>query len=594
MLLLSFGHYPHDARAQAIQLQADGQALAVALDQFRLQTGLDLVFSQNLVRGKSVRCQYVGDDAAEALRCLLGDTGLVAQRVAPRRYIISAKEVLPPPVRRSVLAGFVVDEETNELLPGAHVYLPARRTGTTTNDGGYFALPEIPHQQHRVRISYLGYTTLDTLLTVPTGRVTLRMEPVALRTGTVVVEATATSRADLTRLPGASHLPVQKMAQLPTSLGGHDVLEALQWLPGVQRAGEVTGGLVVRGTGPDQNLYLIDGAPVYHPWHAFSFISTFQTETFKNVRLYRGAFPAEHGGRLSAVVDAELRDGSNTQPRAVLGLNTLNARMLIESPITSNSSFMLSWRRSFIDQLVGRQHPVEDDSGRRDTLRTGYYFYDWSAKVTFRPTPRSRLSASLYNGRDDLDLRLPFDLSLDFSSWLRPADLFFEVGQNWGNRLVSVRYQYLFARRFFVTITGYNSRYEAREGTFIQPTTRSSVASAYRVRVRDLGLRADAEFYGSLAHNVRVGMQVVGRDFLSDLDATIQHAPGIADVQQDRSREDGLEVVGYLEDTWKPRPAWEITPGVRLSYFQNGNYVRLMPRLSVQYAIDPMWLVVRG
>ena len=121
-------------------------------------------------------------------------------------------------------------------------------------------------------------------------------------------------------------------------------------------------------------MYLIDGAPVYHPWHAFSLISTFQTDTFKDIALYRGAFPAEFGGRLSAVLDAELRDGSLSQPSATVGISGLNVSFIMESPISNKSSFMLSGRRSYIDRIIGRKHAVEDDFGRQDTLRTGYYF----------------------------------------------------------------------------------------------------------------------------------------------------------------------------------------------------------------------------
>jgi hypothetical protein len=294
------------------------------------------------------------------------------------------------------------------------------------------------------------------------------------------------------------------------------------------------------------------------------------------------------------VLDAELRDGSLTEPRAVAAINMLNARLLIESPISGNSSFMVSWRRSFIDRIIGELHPVEDERGRRDTLRTGYYFYDWSAKLSFRPTQRSHLSFSYYKGRDVLDLRLPFDLSRDFSSWLRPADLFFEVGQNWSNRLYNVRYQYLYSSRFFLTMTAYDSSYEAAEGTLVQPTTTASVMSSYDIQLRDLGLKVDADYFASLSHNVRAGLQAVNRTFQSGLDAIVQHTPALVDSQAQRSNIEAVELVAYLQDTWKPSPRWQIQPGLRLSYFGSGRFTRLSPRLSVQYAVHPRNLVFRA
>lgn len=595
VLFLLVGGIPDRAHAQAIRVAVDAVPLAEALAGFSADTGIDIVFAQRLVRGKLSTCRYEGEAASEALACLLEGTGLVASPVNARQYVVTATaQAAAVAVPRQTLTGFVVDAASGEALPGAHVFLPQRRRGTTTNEAGYFALPSLPVSTYQVQVSYLGYNVADTLLHVGESRVMIPLSPITLAATGVLVEAEEVEQARSEQLPGVVAVPVQELEQLPSALGGQDLFQALGWLPGIQRAGEVTGGLIIRGSGPDQNLYLIDGAPIYHPWHAFSLISTFQTETFKDIRLYRGAFPAEHGGRLSAVLDAELRDGSRSVPRAVVALNTLNARMLIESPVTDNSSFMVSWRRSFIDKLIGERHAVEDNLGRRDTLRTGYYFYDWSAKFSVRPTPRSRLAFSYYNGRDVLDLRLPFDLSLDFSSWLRPADLFFEIDQGWGNRLYSVRYQYLYSNRFFITVTGYESSYRAQEATLVQPTSTAFVTSGYRVELRDLGLKVDADFYASLAHQVRFGLHVIDHRFNSTLDALIQHAPNVVDIQQQADRLQAVEAVAYVQDVWQPGPRWKVQPGVRLSYFSNGRYLRLSPRLGAQVTVLPEWLTLRA
>lgn len=597
-LILSALGLLQDSAAQTFQLDLRDTPLPEALALYSGQTGIDLVFAQRLVEGRIATCQYTGDDPAAALACLLQDTGLQAEAVSRRQYVLVATPAQPPvktllPIR-TTLAGFVVDEETGEVLPGAHVYLPGRRVGTVTNEAGYFALPALQGALHLLQVSYVGYSTVDILLDAGTRPTTIRLTPKAVFSAGVIIEEDRDERSDLTVMPGVVTTPVQELEQFPISLGGQDLFQALMWTPGVQRSGEVRGGLVVRGGGPDQNLYLLDGAPIYHPWHAFSLISTFQTETFKEIKLYRGAFPAEHGSRLTSVLDAELKDGSRAGPRVVNAVNVLNGRFLIESPITPTSSFMLSGRSSYLDKLIGREHAVADDLGRRDTLRTGYYFYDWSAKLTFRSGTRSRLSFSYYNGRDDLDLRLPFDVSLDFASWLRPADLFFEVDQRWGNQLYSVRYQYLYSRRVFLTVAAYQSSYGAREGAFIQPTSTASVTSDYRVRLDDLGLKIDVDYYLSLAHQIRAGVQVVDHRFQSSLDALLERSPGVVEAVDERSRLRALEMVGYVQDSWQPSPRWKVQPGVRASFFSGGRYLRLSPRLSVQYAVHPEWLVVRA
>ncbi len=582
------------AHAQAIRLDVHDLALREALEQLSTQAGIDIVFAGRLVAPYRVTCSYAGREVEAAFRCLLRGTALQAERVRRRQYVLveapSGAAEAPP---RGLLAGFVTDAETGEVLPGAHVYLPSLRVGTATNEAGYFALATLPQGTYPVRISYLGYQPRDTVLTTASAARAIALVPVTYESADVVVESRRSDQADLNVLPGLLALPTHQLEQFPSFPGEQDLFQALQWLPGIHRAGEINGGLVVRGGATDQNLYLLDGAPVYHPWHAFSLISTFQTETFKDIRLYRGAFPAEHGGRLSSVLEAEMKDGSRAEPGAVMALSPLSGRFIVESPITPNSSFMLAGRRSYLDKLIGQEHPVEEN-GRRDTLRTGYYFYDLSAKLTYRPDPHRRLSFSYYHGRDNLDLRLPFDLSLDFSSWLRPADLFFEIDHDWSNQLFSGRYQRLVSRRFFLTVTGYQSSYRAAEGAYIQPTTSSSLTSDYRVRLRDLGVKVDVDFYHSVAHQVRLGLQAVDHRFHSTLDATIERSPGAVDEQHEVSPLHAYEVVGYVQDTWQPAPRVQVQPGLRASYFSGGSYAHVSPRLTAQFAVRPQRVVLRA
>jgi hypothetical protein len=236
----------------------------------------------------------------------------------------------------------------------------------------------------------------------------------------------------------------------------------------------------------------------------------------------------------------------------------------------------------------------DDATGRLDTLRTGYYFYDLSGKVTSRINDRHRVSVSHYRGRDDLDLRLPFDLSLNFSQWLRPADLFFEVEQSWENRMTSLRHQWLVFNDAFLTTTLYGSRYDAREASFVQPTSTASLQSDYDVRLRDLGAKIDLDYYASVAHQIRAGVQVSNLDFRSTLESSIQRTARATDVQADSSDQASWKVVGYVQDIWQPSPRWTLQPGVRVSYFSRGKYVHVRPRMSARYTVHPRYLVLRS
>ena len=584
------------AKAQEFRLDFSKTPLAEALVEFREIAGADVVFSPELVAPYVTSCKYEGASPKNALICIVLGLPFQAREVGGSQFVLiplSTDTGASNPAKL-VLNGFVSDKLTGETLIGAHVLLPGIGAGTTTNDAGFFAFPGLPGRSTEIVISYIGYDRLDTTLVVSPNAVFLSLHPGTEFLDGVTIEREAVLRSDLNATPGLISLSPRQLSILPGSIGGNDVIEALRWMPGIERAGEVTGGLLVRGSGPDQNLYLIDGVPIYHPWHAFSLVSTFQTDTFKNILFYKGAFPAEYGGRLSAVLDAELRDGARTQPRAIVGLSALNANFLIESPISSNSSFMLSGRRSYLDKLIGRNHPVVDDSGQRDTLRTGYYFYDWSAKLSHRPDARSNFTVSYYSGGDDLDLRLPFDLSLDFSSWLRPADLFFEIDQNWGNRIFSSRYQRLISNRLFLTATGFRSTYSAKEETFIRPTQSAFVRSDYTVDLEDLGAQIDLDYYPSIDHQIRTGISVTQHHFGSSIDAVVAYAPNLIEPLLESSYSKTVELAVYLQDYWRPATSWTLMPGIRLSYFGKGGHFRASPRLTAQYAPDPKRLIIRA
>ncbi len=593
--LLSYLLLPAIGYAQDIQLNFSKTPLSEALIAFRDKSGVDVVYSPQLVERYRTSCKYNGPSARDAIICIVSGLPFRAQEVSSSQFVLIPlnSSTDSNTSRLLVLNGFVSDMESGETLIGAHVLLPDIGAGTSTNDAGFFAFPGLPGSETRITISYIGYASLDTTLVVGSKPVYLSLYPNAEYLEGVTIERDASDRSALSATPGLVSMSPRLLALLPAAIGDSDVLEALRWMPGIERAGEATGGLLVRGSGPDQNLYLIDGAPIYHPWHAFSIISTFQTETFKDIAFYKGAFPAEYGGRLSAVLDAELRDGARTDPRAMIGLSALNANFLIESPINSNTSFMLSGRRSYIDKLIGKDHPVEDDFGRRDTLRTGYFFYDWSAKLSHRPDPRSHITLSYYAGADELDLRLPFDLSLDFASWLRPADLFFEVDQNWRNRIISGRYQRLLSNRLFMTSTVFRSTYEAYENTFIRPTQSAFVQSNYRVALEDLGAQVDFDYYPTIDHQVRAGFSVVKHKFDSSIDAVVAYSPTLIEPLAEISLSESNELAAYVQDIWKPTSNWTVLPGLRLSYFGKGSHFRASPRLTVQYAADPQKLIIR-
>ncbi|MFO8100227.1 MAG: TonB-dependent receptor [Salinibacter sp.] len=583
------------AQEAPIRVAAQDDSLSAVLSSLRAEGRLDLVYADRLVQGKTTSCSYEGEDPAAALHCVLDGTGLQAERVRRRQYVLvrTSGPAAPGAADRVSLSGHIVDGETGERLPGANVRLTELKAGTTTNRDGYFVFSSLPPGSYEAQISYVGYRTVDTTLVAGQDAGTISIAPAPIQADEVVVRAGSTDTNNGVERPGMMSVPLGQLEQLP-SFSEPDLFRVLQWTPGIRKAGVVGGGLSVRGADPDQNLYLLDGAPVYHPWHAFNLISTFQTGTLKSTTLYRGGFPVEHGGRLSAVLDAQMKDGSREQATAEAAFGALSGRFRIEAPVTSSTSFMLSGRRSYIDKLIGRTHPVTDERGRRDTLRTGYFFYDTSAKIAHRANEAHRWTLSYYFGRDNLNLRLPFDLSLDFDSWLRPADLFFEVDQDWENRVVSAQHQYLPTENVFVTTTAYYSGYRADEGSLVQPTTTSALTSDYRVRLHDIGARVHATYHHSVRHELSGGVEVSTLQFESALRSRLQRSAGVTQRRDQESRVGAVKVAGYVQDRWTPTPRWTVEPGVRASVFSNGGFVRVAPRLGGRYVVDPQRLVLNG
>ncbi len=602
-----------EAAAQSIRLTAERTPLEAVLQQLAAQTGIDVVYAQRLVEGRAVSGRYLGDDPEQALGTILRDSGLRAERLRPGQYVIVSAYPTPglePEPYYGTLRGTVVDSETNEVLPGAHVVLAGLGLGTATNPAGYFALPDLPAGAYRVRVSYIGYRTVERELSVyPESEEvppTVRLVPQAVVGSEAIVEGTEGERSDLLPVPGSDAVDVRHAAAIPAFLGESDLFQALEWLPGVGRAGEAGGELVIRGSDSHFNRYLLDGAPIIHPWHTFGLFSTFQTEALKSVRLYKGSFPAEYGGGLSSVLDVEMKDGDRDDVAGTASLSPVAIRAVGEIPLGRGASLMLSGRRSYLDLLFSPRVQAtssalfldEGEVAPEAKQDLGYYFFDVGAKVTLRPSQFHRLSVSYYEGGDDLNADVPFVSLIEPVRTTEAAlggPLGLRLNYGWGNRVLSARYRYLYGRRLFLTATGYYSRYRAKEQAFAQPTTASLVDSDYRVRFAETGLTADADYYYSLEHQLRFGVRLVGRTFESTLDETILRSEtGEGTVRSQRDAVRALEAVVYVQDTWQPSPQWQVQPGLRAELFGLGPYLSLSPRLNVRYVVTPERLFVKA
>ena len=297
--------------------------------------------------------------------------------------------------QKYTISGTIKDAASGEYLIGASIYSIHSREGTTANNYGFYSIT-LARDSIQLNISYVGYEQqiVSFLLSKDT---TINF---ALTSGTtlqeVVISGTAEDQIQETTRMGTIDVPLEQIKSMPALLGEVDVLKVLQLLPGVQSGAEGSSGLYVRGGGPDQNLILLDGVPVYNASHLFGFVSVFNADAINHVELVKGGFPARYGGRLSSVIDIRMKEGNSKKLQGEGSVGLIASRLTIEGPVNDKTSFIVSGRRTYIDFLA---RPLIEISTKGEETG-GYYFYDLNGKVNHRFNDRNTLYLSMYSGDD--------------------------------------------------------------------------------------------------------------------------------------------------------------------------------------------------
>lgn len=336
---------------------------------------------------------------------------------------------------RVTVKGYVRDASNGETLIGATVYLDGTTKGTTTNEYGFYSLTVDPGTYTLVA-RYLGYEDVKKELEL-IGNFTEDFElPEA---GTVLDEVVVTAEEEDGNVSevqmSVENLNMATIERLPALLGEVDVLRSIQLLPGVTSVGEGAAGFNVRGGSIDQNLVILDEAPVFNSSHLFGFFSVFNPDAVKGVKLYKGGIPARYGGRLSSILDVRMKEGNNKQFEVQGGIGTIFSRLSVEAPIVKDkSSFLLAGRRSYIDVLAA---PFLGD----DLSGTQLNFYDLTLKTNYKFSDKDQIFLSAYLGRDVF----------------APGD---QAGFSWGNTTGTLRWNHLFNDRLFSNLTFYYSDYD--------------------------------------------------------------------------------------------------------------------------------------
>ena len=474
------------------------------------------------------------------------------------------------------VSGTVADSSSGETLIGAAVMDMRSGKGALTNAQGRYSLT-LHSDSVILRITYVGYQPVfDTIRLLSNNHRNYKMRS-SMELKTVVVRGQRIDKAKSSQI-SAMQIPIEQLKSVPVLFGEADLVKALQLLPGVQSGSEGNSGFYVRGGGPDENLFLLDGVPLYNVSHMGGFFSAFNTDAIKNVTLYKGSFPANFSGRLSSVIDVTTNNGNDKQIHGNASIGFVSAKLNLEGPIKSErTTFCLSARRTYADILL--QPLVRKLADNRDyNLRAGYYFYDLNGKLTHRFNDRSRLFASYYMGSDVIYTRIRTNAT-------DVQEQYLNFDTKWGNIVASARWNYEINPRLFMNLTGAYTRYSNRVGVKYE-----TFSMDYISKINDFTLRSDFDLTPNPDHAVKFGGMATFHNFSPEVaDAHLDaYSPATMngsfklDTIVNQAKVPAGEVSLYAGDDWSINDAVKLNYGLNLSGFavQGKFYPTLQPRLS--------------
>ena len=483
--------------------------------------------------------------------------------------------------QKHTISGYVRDAGTGENLIGATIYDVKSKSGVATNIYGFFSLT-LPADSVELRVSFVGYQPQGTALLLKEDMVI----DFPLESGALLDEVVVTAEEAIELAPQMSTVtvPMEQLKQVPVLLGETDILKTIQLLPGIQGGNEGTSGVYVRGGGPDQNLILIDGVPVYNANHLFGFFSVFNADAINNVSVIKGGFPARYGGRLSSVIDISMKEGNNQKITGRGSIGLISSKFTLEGPIKNeNTSFIVSARRTYIDLLT---RPIIRASSDGDVV-AGYFFEDFNAKINHRFSRKDRIYLSFYGGKDKFYFRDRYaSVTINGQEQEVSED---EGGLKWGNLISAVRWNHLYSSKLFSNVTATFSRYRFDVFSNFKETRVDEPTQEERIRylsgIEDLALKVDFDYLPSANHNIKFGASAINHAF----------KPGVFTYRSDAEPDTTFgartlranEFSAYVEDDISLGNRLRMNAGLHASMFEirGETFFSLQPRISARYLL---------
>ena len=402
------------------------------------------------------------------------------------------------------VSGIIKDSTSSENLIGVTVVEQNKQKFTTCNEYGFYSL-SLPKGKNTVIFSYTGFENIILQLDLQKDTIiNIDLFPQSVELQKIVISSQNKKMNTYNLLMG-------KISIMPVIAGESDILKILLLTPGVTAGNEGSASLNVRGGSPDQNLFLLDGVPVYNVNHIFGYFSVFNTDALKSVKLIKGGIPAQYNGRSSAIVDMYMKEGNMREFHGSFSIGLISSKFLIEGPIKKNkSSFIITGRRTYIDLLF---RPFSKSIA--DNTVTGFYFYDINSKWNYKFSDKHRLFLSFYTGKDKGYIKTDEKINDNFQS-------IFKGHQNlaWGNITGSLRLTTILSSKFSVNnilfYTKFN--YLSDNYSFEQKTINDIIKiKEYTYNsgsnIQDIGLRTNLYFYLNSSNTIKAGLTASQKQF---------------------------------------------------------------------------------
>jgi CarboxypepD_reg-like domain/TonB-dependent Receptor Plug Domain len=382
------------------------------------------------------------------------------------------------------LSGYLKDESDGEVLIGATIYVTELGIGGASNVYGYYSIV-VPEGIYNLEFSYIGYETKAMKVELlESKKMNIMLSDQTQELDEIVVLAEKKNKNVESIEMSKVKMPVKMVKKLPAFMGEVDIIKSIQMLPGIQSGGEGSSGLYVRGGGPDENLLVLDEAPVYNASHLMGFFSVFNSDVIKDIQVYKGGIPSMYGGKASSVIDIRMKDGNNQSFHGTGGIGSISSRLTLEGPIIKDKwSYIISGRRTYAD-VVGKLVGIE--SLKENKL----YFYDLNGKTNIQLSDKDKLFASVYTGDD-----------------------FFELGESlymrWGNLTSTVRWNHVFGDRLFSNTSIIYSKYNYNLGVPGDGAEQFDWSS----KIRDYNLKEDFTYFMNPNNKISFGFNSIYHHF---------------------------------------------------------------------------------